>query len=299
MKKRNGIAAILLALLISVMFVPAKAYAACTEHSLYQDEYALPTCTTAGYYILKCYNCDYFERVVTDKALGHSFDVVHTDPPTCTSNAINYLECTECSAQTTQEVPNSATGHSFGAWTVTMPASCSEEGIKVRECNCGYTERVAIPMTEHIFDGGTVVAAPTTSQEGIMLYICTGCEMQRTRPIPKITENVTPEPISTTSSSVSAASSSKSASDTSDASSKPESYDQPEEKTTESSEETMSKAPEETASQVDSSKRTDANAPKNGFPIWAIWLIAVGIAGVVAAVILIVILLKKRKQGGK
>ena len=52
----------------------------------------MTTCTTDGYYILRCRNCEYYERVVTGKA-GHSWETVYTEPATCTTDGKTVKEC--------------------------------------------------------------------------------------------------------------------------------------------------------------------------------------------------------------
>lgn len=238
MRKRNCIAAVWIGLLLCLALLPIKARAVCAEHSLYQADYALPTCTENGYYTLKCYSCDYTETVITPMN-GHSWETIHINPATCTQDAASFLECSECGKQTTQTIPNSRTGHqysawqtdvlptcakpgeqsrtcgkcgsvetaevpptgqhSFGPWMVLTPANCMDEGIKARECDCGYTERAAIPVTDHVWEDGIIGARPTTSSEGFMLYVCSVCGMQRTQSIPKLTAEDTAEPAPTTS----------------------------------------------------------------------------------------------------
>ena len=40
--------------------------------------------------------------------------------------------------------------HTFGAWTVTTPATCTADGVETRSCACGETETRAIPATGHV-----------------------------------------------------------------------------------------------------------------------------------------------------
>jgi hypothetical protein len=39
--------------------------------------------------------------------------------------------------------------HSFGDWTVTTPATCTEAGVETRTCECGETETREIPALGH------------------------------------------------------------------------------------------------------------------------------------------------------
>ena len=57
--------------------------------------------------------------------------------------------CSACGETETRAIP--ATGHSFGEWTVTTPATCTEDGAESRTCSaCGETETRAIPATGHV-----------------------------------------------------------------------------------------------------------------------------------------------------
>ena len=40
--------------------------------------------------------------------------------------------------------------HTFGAWTVTTPATCTADGVETRSCACGETETRTIPATGHV-----------------------------------------------------------------------------------------------------------------------------------------------------
>ena len=44
--------------------------------------------------------------------------------------------------------------HSFGEWTVTKAATCTEPGEQTRSCECGYSETQVIPATGHDYVNG-------------------------------------------------------------------------------------------------------------------------------------------------
>ena len=386
MKQWKITAALLVALLLGTAFSPADAHAAYSEcdggkHSLYQAEVRLQTCTTDGYYILKCCNCSYSERVVTEKA-GHSWEQVGKSPATCTSDALIYYECSRCDARDTVSVINSAPGHkygtwqvvqaptcttagksvktctacgktveqtispshtfgawtvltpanctqegikarecdcgyteraaipatgkhSFGAWTVLTPANCMDEGIKARECDCGYTERASIPTTDHKWSEGIVAAQPSTTSEGIMLYVCSYCGMERTRPIPKLTEEEaakpTPEaslePASGETPEPTGAAADKGARGTEkgDGKSSGKSSGSTSGST---SDNTSDNTPGKSDAQTAAPERPAAKSGQAGIPVWAICLIALGGALIVAAVVIIIVRKKRNKETG-
>ena len=313
-KKWKNTAALLFALLLGTAFLPADAYALCEngQHDLYQADVYKQTCTTDGYYILRCRNCEYYERVVTEKA-GHSWEIVYTEPATCTTAGKSVKECSACGANVEETISPShkfgawmvltpatctqdgikarecdcgyterasipATGkHTFGAWMVLTPANCMEEGIKARECDCGYTERAPIPITDHAWEEGIVEAQPSTTSEGVMLYVCSFCGMQRTRPIPKLTaeETATPTP---------------SASPTPEAA---------EETTPEQTGDTArgtekGKGGKLSGDPSGESEPAGAETGQAGLPIWAVCLIA--LAAVLLAVAVVIIVMKKKRE---
>ena len=53
-----------------------------------------------------------------------------------------------CGETETRSIP--ATGHTFGEWTVTTPATCTADGVETRSCACGETETRAIPAAGHV-----------------------------------------------------------------------------------------------------------------------------------------------------
>lgn len=377
MKQWKVTAALLLALLLGTVFSPADAHAAYSEcdegeHSLYQAEEGKQTCTTDGYYVIKCYNCSYYERVVTEKA-GHLWEQVGTSPATCTSDTLIYYECSRCYARDTVSVINSAPGHkygtwqvvqaptcttagksvktctacgktveqtispshtlgawtvltpatctqegikarecdcgyteraaipatgkhSFGAWTVLTPANCMDEGIKARECDCGYTERASIPTTDHRWSEGIVAAQPSTTSEGFMLYVCSVCGMERTRSIPKLTEEEAAKPTPTVSPTpeVTGETADKGTrSAEKDDGSKP-SGDAP----GKSSGKSSGDAPGGSDARTAAPERPAAESGHTGIPVWAIVLIALGCALIVAAVVIVIVRKKQNQETG-
>lgn len=73
--------------------------------------------------------------------------------------------------------------HSYGAWMVTTPATCTQEGIRTKECDCGHTVREGIPALGHQWDGGKLTREPTATVDGEMTYTCTVCRATRTEAV--------------------------------------------------------------------------------------------------------------------
>ena len=64
--------------------------------------------------------------------------------------------------------------HTFGEWTITTAATCTETGVKTRTCTtCGATETETIPANGHQYDA--VVTEPTCLAGGYTTYTCQNC----------------------------------------------------------------------------------------------------------------------------
>ena len=70
-------------------------------------------------------------------------------PPTCTKDGEKVGECSRCGMKKTEKIP--ALGHDWGDWTVTTPATCTNEGVETRICNrdSSHVETRTIPATGH------------------------------------------------------------------------------------------------------------------------------------------------------
>jgi len=69
--------------------------------------------------------------------------------PTCTKDGEKVGECSRCGMKETEKI--SALGHEWGDWTVTTPATCTNEGVETRICNrdSSHVETRTIPTTGH------------------------------------------------------------------------------------------------------------------------------------------------------
>ena len=79
---------------------------------------------------------------------NHDWHYTETSP-TCTKDGEKVGECSRCGMKETEKI--SALGHEWGDWTVTTPATCTNEGVETRICNrdSSHVETRAIPATGH------------------------------------------------------------------------------------------------------------------------------------------------------
>lgn len=97
-----------------------------------------------------------------------------TSQPTHTANGTKAVVCSYC-GQTVKSEPISATGHSFGAWTVTKASTCTAKGVETRTCSCGAKETREIAIKAHTAGEWEVKTAPTCEGKGAEVQKCTAC----------------------------------------------------------------------------------------------------------------------------
>lgn len=76
--------------------------------------------------------------------------------------------------------------HTFGEWSVTVPATCNTAGQKTRTCSvCGMSETQPIAATgNHTFGEWTVITPATCTAEGEQRRLCVDCLTAENAPIP-------------------------------------------------------------------------------------------------------------------
>ena len=147
-----------------------------------------PTCTEPG---SANYTCDYenanhaenpsCNRTWTGEvpALGHDYQLTNTVSPTCVAQGYDLYTCTHDPSHTEKRNYTSPTGlHTWGAWTVKTPATCTTEGEEERECSvCHKKDTQTIPALNHNYQTDwTEDVAPTCTTEGQKSHHCTRCD---------------------------------------------------------------------------------------------------------------------------
>ena len=158
-------------------------YCARGEHMWEQTDVAYTTCTSDGYYVLKCRLCGATWKTTTDKAYGHRWgEWTVTKQPSCTEDGKETRECDECHEKESRGIP--ATKHSWGEWTVTKQPSCTEDGQESRECGkCHQKESRGIPATGHQWGAWTVIKAATVTEPGAEERECRKCHQKEQRAV--------------------------------------------------------------------------------------------------------------------
>lgn len=130
-------------------------------HTWDEGKYSVePTCKDAGKKFFTCTDCG-DTKTVAVKSLGHDYQLVRTDPATCTTPAINHYACSRCGDTVDQEdKDHPALGHDWKKnddgtvtcqrcgqthehkWNteVISEASCTTDGVTRHTCSiCGDT----------------------------------------------------------------------------------------------------------------------------------------------------------------
>ena len=100
----------------------------------------------------------------------------------------NGEETRECSVCHEKETrPIGAPGHTWGEWTVKTPATCTADGTEERECSvCHEKETKTIKAPGHTWGEWEVTKAATCSEEGTKTRECSVCHVTETESIAKI-----------------------------------------------------------------------------------------------------------------
>ena len=118
----------------------------------------------------------------SDPAYGQSIINAYTKALTLTQHA------EDCGETKHEVLP--ATGHTWGEWTVSVPATETASGEKERVCSvCGERETREIPpTTEHFWGDWHVVVPATHTTAGSETRVCSDCMARETREVAPVPE---------------------------------------------------------------------------------------------------------------
>ena len=127
-------------------------------HTWDEGKYSVePTCKDAGKKLFTCTDCG-DTKTVAVKSLGHDYQLVRTDPATCTTPAINHYACSRCEDTVDQEdKDHPALGHDWKK---------NDDGTVTCQ-RCGQTH-------EHKWDTEVISEASCTT-DGVTRHTCSIC----------------------------------------------------------------------------------------------------------------------------
>ncbi len=91
--------------------------------------------------------------------------------PTCTEQGIEQYVCS-CGYVKEPVTFIEPTGHSYGEWMITTPATCMAKGEEARICECGVEETRELPLLAHTYGEWELETVPTETQSGTKKRIC-------------------------------------------------------------------------------------------------------------------------------
>ena len=130
-----------------------------------------PTCTETGTEERRCAECNEIE-IRTVEATGHTPVTDKAVAATCTADGkTEGSHCGVCGAVITAQTVVKATGHKFGDWKVTKPATDKEEGTETRKCSvCGKEETRKIAITAPKTSTPKVLGTKMTAGDRVLVY---------------------------------------------------------------------------------------------------------------------------------
>ncbi|MBR0463367.1 MAG: peptidoglycan-binding protein, partial [Clostridia bacterium] len=143
-------------------------------HEWEQTDVAYPTCTSDGYYVLKCKVCGQTKTEITDHAFGHSWVLIEDVPVTCYSDGYYVQQCENCGEKITTTIPK--LDHEWEQISIEEYSTCQTAGYAVQQCiYCGTKRQVALPLATHSWGEWTVVKEPSDNTAGFRQRVCTVC----------------------------------------------------------------------------------------------------------------------------
>lgn len=111
--------------------------------------------------------------------------------PTCTEDGYTGdVYCLVCGALVNAGETIPATGHDWGDWNVTVPATCTTDGTETRACKTyGEAETRTIAATGHDWGDWEVTTPATCTADGVETRTCKVCGETETRAIPANSDN--------------------------------------------------------------------------------------------------------------
>lgn len=149
------------------------------DHDLEMINVKYPTCTTDGYYVLKCKNCTYTKTEITEKAWGCDYEDRGVVPPTCTVAGFHGFVCKNCGDL--YQIDIEPLGHDWKDDGTIYP-DCLNTGLEKMHCaRCGEKWENVIPTIDHDWKDSHTLEDPTCTKEGSMRTVCTVCGLSGLR----------------------------------------------------------------------------------------------------------------------
>jgi hypothetical protein len=169
---------ILLALMLMLLaLLTVTALAEC-HHTYDMVDVKKVTCTTDGYYLLKCNSCGHTVKEITDKAWGHDWAYVSGQDANCAEKGYKKYACNNCGDSKTESIP--AKGHNWKDSKVLEEATCTRDGSMRTVCKvCGLSGTRKIEKS-HKYGAWAVTEEATDHSKGTRTRTCKVCKKKQT-----------------------------------------------------------------------------------------------------------------------
>lgn len=147
------------------------------DHIEVIDEAVEAGCTATG--LTEGKHCSVCNEILLAQtvvnALGHEEVTDAAVEPSCAETGLTEgKHCDRCGEILEAQTAVDALGHSFGNWTVTTAAGCTEDGEQRRECiRCGLVETGTLEAVGHSYEAA--VTDPGCETGGYTTHTCTAC----------------------------------------------------------------------------------------------------------------------------
>lgn len=163
--------------LLAVLLAAATALAEC-HHTYDMVDVKKVTCTSDGYYLLKCNACGHTVKEITDKATGHTWKYESNKPATCDEKGYNKYNCVTCGEVLYDRWD--ALGHDWKDIKVLEEATCTKDGSMRTVCKvCGLSGTRKISKG-HQYGSWNVTEEATDHTKGTRTRTCKVCKKKQT-----------------------------------------------------------------------------------------------------------------------
>ena len=163
--------------LLAVLLTAATALAEC-HHTYDMVDVKKVTCTSDGYYLLKCNDCGHTVKEITDKATGHTWKYESNKPATCDEKGYNKYNCVTCGEVLYDRWD--ALGHDWKDSKVLEEATCTKDGSMRTVCKvCGLSGTRKISQG-HQYGSWNVTEEATDHTKGTRTRTCKVCKKKQT-----------------------------------------------------------------------------------------------------------------------
>ena len=168
---------LMICVFLAVLLTAATGLAEC-HHTYDMIDVRYPDCENDGYYLLRCNSCGTTTKEMTDKATGHAWSYVSSQPETCDEKGYDKFVCDFCGEYHYDWWD--ALGHQWKDSKVLEEATCKKDGSMRTVCEvCGLSGTRKIEKS-HKYSEWTITEEATDHSKGTRTRTCKSCSKKQT-----------------------------------------------------------------------------------------------------------------------